>query len=53
MKKKDEWPPAKNCTHPKSARYFSEDGLLEWCGNCGELIMDHHLRKWGYPHPQL
>jgi len=40
-----------NCEKPESG--FSEDGLLEWCDNCGKLIHDHHQRKWGQPHPQL
>lgn len=41
------------CEHPEDERYFSEDGLIEWCGRCGELICDHHLRKFGTPHPSL
>jgi hypothetical protein len=41
------------CTHPESSRVFSEDGLIEWCENCGALVTDHHLRKFGYPHPSV
>ena len=37
------------CTNPEPG--FSEDGLLEWCHNCGKLICDHHQRKFGSPHP--
>lgn len=40
-----------NCNHPKNERVFTEDGLLEWCGDCGVLICDHHERKFGTPHP--
>lgn len=38
-----------NCKNPKPQ--FSEDGLIEWCTNCGKLICDHHQRKFGKPHP--
>lgn len=34
-----------SCVKPEPA--FSENGLLEWCHNCGKLICDHHLRKFG------
>lgn len=40
------------CEHPKEDRYFSEDGLIEWCSACGDLICDHHLRKYGKPRPE-
>jgi len=33
--------------------YYSEDGLLEWDGETGELVCDHHKRKFGTPHPDL
>jgi len=39
------------CNHPKEARQFSEDGLLEFCRECGVVICDHHKRKFGKPHP--
>lgn len=48
---KKNWSPAKTCKHPKVNQYFSEDGLLEWCATCGALVEDHHLRKFGKPHP--
>jgi len=38
-----------NCKEPTST--YSEDGLVEWCTDCGRLITDHHLRKYGEPHP--
>ena len=41
------------CIHPEVDRCFSEDGLLEWCERCGGLVTDHHMRKFGYVHPQL
>ena len=39
------------CNHPEEARRFSEDGLLEFCTECGAMICDHHKRKFGTPHP--
>jgi hypothetical protein len=41
----------KKCTCEKPNKMYSEDGLLEWCADCGKLIQDHHLRKFGRPHP--
>ena len=46
-------PVVNECEHPKEDRCFSEDGLLEWCNKCGDLATDHHMRKFGYVHPQL
>ena len=37
----------------KPATSFSEDGLLEWSNVDGTLVTDHHMRKYGTPHPQL
>lgn len=39
------------CTCDERESAFSEDGLIEWCRNCGKLIEDHHERKFGKPHP--
>lgn len=40
-----------NCTHPKEDRIFTEDCLFEWCSLCGQAVTDHHMRKFGTPHP--
>ena len=39
------------CSKGMQESVFNEDGLLEWCDYCGFLICDHHLRKFGRPHP--
>ena len=39
------------CQHPADDRFFSDDCLIEWCGVCGEVVTDHHERKYGEPHP--
>lgn len=41
----------KKCTCEKPQKWFSEDGLIEWCVNCGKLICDHHERLYGKQHP--
>lgn len=40
------------CNHPTDERYFTDDNLLEWCGLCGQVVTDHHERKYGEPHPE-
>ena len=39
------------CQHPADERHFNDDCLLEWCGMCGQVVADHHERKYGEPHP--
>ena len=40
------------CQHPADERHWSDDCLLEWCAQCGMVVVDHHERKYGEPHPQ-
>lgn len=42
-----------DCQHPEEERYFSDDLLFEWCGICGQMVKDHHERKYGNPHPDF
>lgn len=41
------------CNCAEREPQFSEDGLLEWCANCGMMIADHHKRKFSKPHPSI
>ena len=41
------------CQHPADERYFNDDCLLEWCGMCGQVVADHHKRKYNEPHPDF
>ena len=41
------------CNHPTDERYFTDDNLLEWCGLCGQVVTDHHERKFGEEHPTI